>query len=117
MRIGVMVTEGPYQHQASDSAYHFVKAALARGHDVTGVFFYMDGVYNANGNIKPPGERSISLMWQEIAAQGVDLVFCMACSKFRGLDTNNVAEWVRGSGLGQLDRIIGNSDRFITFRD
>ena len=37
MKIGVLVLEGPYQHQAADSAYYFVKAALARGHQVTGV--------------------------------------------------------------------------------
>ena len=38
MKIGVMVLEGPYQHQAVDSAYHFIKAALAKGHEIVGVF-------------------------------------------------------------------------------
>ena len=33
MKIGVLVLEGPYQHQAADSAYHFVKAALAGDYD------------------------------------------------------------------------------------
>ena len=36
MRIGVMILEGPYQHQAADSAYHFVQAALALGHEISG---------------------------------------------------------------------------------
>jgi len=31
MKFGILVNEGPYQHQASDSAYLFCKAALARG--------------------------------------------------------------------------------------
>jgi len=31
MKFGVMVLEGPYQHEAADSAYHFVQAALACG--------------------------------------------------------------------------------------
>ena len=28
MKIGILVNEGPYQHQASDSAYLFAKAAI-----------------------------------------------------------------------------------------
>ena len=55
MKIGVMVQEGPYQHQASDSAWEFVQAALARGHEIVGVFFYTDGVYNVNRFMNPPG--------------------------------------------------------------
>jgi len=27
MKFGILVNEGPYQHQASDSAYQFTKAA------------------------------------------------------------------------------------------
>jgi sulfur relay (sulfurtransferase) complex TusBCD TusD component (DsrE family) len=34
MKFGVMVLEGPYQHQAADSAYYFVRAALARGQQI-----------------------------------------------------------------------------------
>ncbi len=29
-----LVNEGPYTHQASDSAYLFSKAALAKGHEI-----------------------------------------------------------------------------------
>ena len=32
MKIGILVSEGPYTHQAADSAYKFVTAALAAGH-------------------------------------------------------------------------------------
>ena len=34
MKLAVQVNEGPYQHQATDSAYHFTKAALEKGHEV-----------------------------------------------------------------------------------
>jgi tRNA 2-thiouridine synthesizing protein D len=47
MKFGIVVNEGPYQHQASDSAYLFCKAAIAKGHEVWRVFFYHDGVNNA----------------------------------------------------------------------
>ena len=48
MKLGVLVNEGPFTHQASDSAYQFTKAAIEKGHQVLRVFFYYDGVNNAN---------------------------------------------------------------------
>ena len=47
MKFGILVNEGPYQHQASDSAYLFCKAALAKGHEIHRVFFYHYGVNNS----------------------------------------------------------------------
>ena len=44
MKLGILVNEGPYTHQASDSAYQFAKAALEKGHEIFRVFFYSDGV-------------------------------------------------------------------------
>lgn len=54
MRFGIVVTEGPYTHQASDSAYRFTKAALEKGHEIFRVFFYHDGVNNATRFAVPP---------------------------------------------------------------
>ena len=34
MKLGIQINEGPYQHQAADSAYQFAKAALAKGHEI-----------------------------------------------------------------------------------
>ena len=54
MKIGILVLEGPYQHQAVDSAYHFTRAALARGHEIVGIFLFTDGVNSANRYIIDP---------------------------------------------------------------
>ena len=117
MKIGIMVLEGPYQHQAADSAYHFCQAARARGHEIVGIFLFMDGVNNINQFIKPPGERNISARFDELAAQGVPVVACTACAKFRGLRPNLKTEHVRLSGLGSLSQYLGDADRFVTFGD
>ena len=45
MNFGILVNEGPYQHQASDSAYLFAKAALDEGHTIFRVFFYHEVFY------------------------------------------------------------------------
>jgi tRNA 2-thiouridine synthesizing protein D len=117
MKIGVLVLEGPYQHQAADSAYHFVKAALERGHDITGIFLYTDGVNNANGYIKPPGERNIAKRFSELAEQGIDVIACTACARFRGFRRDMLADNVSLGGLGALAEYLRASDRFITFGD
>ncbi len=117
MKIGILVLEGPYQHEAADSAYHFVKAALARGHQITGIFLYTDGVNNANGYIKPPGERNIAERFGELGAQGIDIVACTACARFRGFRPDMVAEHVRLAGLGALAEYLKAADRFVTFGD
>ena len=117
MKIGVLVLEGPYQHQAADTAYHFIKAALARGHEITGIFLYTDGVNNANKYIKPPGERNIAQRFAELAAQGIDVANCTACARFRGFRRDMVAENMRMAGLGVLADHLKAADRFVTFGD
>ena len=37
MNFGILVNEGPYTHEASDSAYQFCRAALAAGFRISGL--------------------------------------------------------------------------------
>jgi tRNA 2-thiouridine synthesizing protein D len=117
MKFGVMILEGPYQHQVVDSAYLFIKAALARGHEIVGIFLYTDGVNNINKFINPPGERNISKRLSELGASGIDIVACTACAKFRGMRPDLAVENVRQSGLGSLAEFVRAADRFISFGD
>ena len=125
-----MISEGPYTHQAADSAYKFVSAALAAGHEVPRVFFYHDGVNVASRLTLPPqDERHIQQNWTALAKEHeVDLVVCVAAAQRRGLldegeatrngkDANNIAEGFRISGLGQLIEMGIQTDRLVTFGD
>ena len=119
MKIGILVNEGPYTHQASDSAYQFVVAALKAGHKVTRVFFYHDGVYNGSSLTEPPrDDRQIVERWGKLAAQyEVDLVVCVAAALRRGIRDQNLAEGFRISGLGQLVEAGIQNDRLVVFGD
>ncbi len=118
MKLSVLVLEGPYNHQASDSAYNFIQAALEKGHAIHGVFFYDDGVYNATKLMDPPqDDRHISKRWSELGAKGIDLVVCVAAAKRRGIVNDVLAPNIRISGLGQLASMIDESDRLVTFGD
>ena len=130
MKFGIVVNEGPYNHQASDSAYHFTRAALGQGHEVMRVFFYHDGVYNGSRLTTPPqDDRHITNRWTELAKDhDLDLVVCVAAAQRRGIvdadeqkrhgkDANNIAEGFRISGLGQLIETGIQADRLVTFGD
>jgi len=119
MKFGIMINEGPYQHQASDSAYLFCKAVIERGHEVDRVFFYHDGVNNATKLTEPPqDDRNIVQRWTKLAEEdGVDLVVCVAAALRRGIKDENLAAGFRISGLGQLVESGIQSDRLVVFGD
>jgi tRNA 2-thiouridine synthesizing protein D len=119
MNIGILVNEGPYTHESSDSAYLFCRAALAAGHQILRVFFYHDGVNNANRLTEPPqDDRNIVNRWSKLAAEHkVDLVVCVAAALRRGIKDENLATGFRISGLGQLIETSIQADRMVTFGD
>ncbi len=130
MKFGIIVNEGPYTHQAADTAYQFTKAALAKGHEVVRVFFYHDGVNNGTRLTTPPqDDRHIVNRWSALAEEhGLDLVVCVAAAQRRGIvdsaeakrhgkNADNLAPGFRISGLGQLIEAGILADRLIAFGD
>lgn len=130
MKFTIQVNEGPYTHQASDTAYNFATAALAAGHEIYRVFFYHDGVNNATRLTTPPqDDRNVVNRWSELAAKhGLDLVVCVAAAQRRGIadadeakrngkNADNIAPGFRISGLGQLIEGGIQSDRLVVFGD
>jgi len=130
MKLALLVNEGPYQHQASDSALQFVKAAVAKGHEIFRVFFYHDGVNNGTRLAVPPqDDRNITAEWTKLAQDhGMDLVVCIAAAQRRGVldaneakrqgkDGDNIAPGFRISGLGQLIEAGIQADRLVVFGD
>ncbi len=130
MKFGILVNEGPYQHQAADTAYHFTKAALDKGHEIFRVFFYHDGVNNGTRLTTPPqDDRNIISRWTSLAKDhDLDLVVCVAAAQRRGIvdageakrngkDADNIAPGFRISGLGQLIEAGIEADRLVVFGD
>jgi tRNA 2-thiouridine synthesizing protein D len=130
MKFTVVVNEGPYQHQSSDSALQFVRAALEKGHEIFRVFFYHDGVNNGTRLSVPPGDdRLLQKEWSELATEhNLDMVICIAAAQRRGimdakeaerqgLGADNIIDGFHISGLGQLIEGGIQSDRTIVFGD
>ncbi len=130
MKFGILVNEGPYTHQAADTAYHFTEAALKMGHEIVRVFFYHDGVnVGTRLGVPPQDDRNITTRWTALAEKySLDMVLCVAAAQRRGLldaaeakragkDTDNMAAGFTISGLGQLIEAGIQADRLITFGD
>jgi len=130
MKFAIMVNEGPYTHQASDSAYNFAASVLAKGHEIFRVFFYHDGVNNATRLTTPPqDDRNVISRWSKLAEEHkLDMVVCVAAAQRRGIvddgeakrngkDATNLAPGFRISGLGQLIEAGIQADRTVVFGD
>ena len=109
-------------------ALRFAQACAAKGHKVSQIFFYQDGVYHANRLASPPqDETNLVALWQAFKSEhGAELCVCVASTirrgvmdaaeaKRHGLDQHNLAEGFEIVGLGQLMSAKQSSDRLVTF--
>ncbi|MCX7108071.1 MAG: sulfurtransferase complex subunit TusD [Methylococcales bacterium] len=128
MKFAIQVNSSPYQSQVSCTAYQFINAVLAQGHEVFRVFFYNEGVFQAFKYATPPDDEfQITSQWTELAgSHQIDLVVCISAAQRRGLLCSDeakrqgkldddLAEGFRISGLGQWVEATLEADRFIVF--
>ena len=128
MRFAIQVNASPYQSNTGYSAYQFIKAVLAQGHEVFRVFFYHEGIYHAFKHNTPPDDvLQLTLCWSKLTQQHqVDLVVCISAAQRRGLlstdeaqrqgkQDDDLAVGFRIGGLGQWVEALLEADRVIVF--
>ncbi|WP_404466304.1 sulfurtransferase complex subunit TusD [Vreelandella aquamarina] len=128
MDYGLLVMGAPYTSAAPHSALRFAKTLISKGHRLTGVFFYQDGVHNASLLMTPPqDELNLRDAWIALHQEhGVALDVCIAAALRRGIMSEaeakrhgqahfNLAAPFELTGLGQLLTLQQRGDRLITF--
>ncbi len=128
MRFALMVTGPAYGSQQASSAWQFACALLASGHELDCVFFYQDGVSNANVLTSPASDEfDLVRAWQHLHEQHqVALHICVAAALRRGVvDENeasqqglpcaNLQPGFTLSGLGALAEAALTCDRVVQF--
>lgn len=128
MRYALLVQGAPYSHQASHSALRFAHALIECGHELSTVFFYHDGVYNASRLASPPqDEPHLVDAWIQLhESNGTALLVCVAAALRRGLIDEREARRhgkpgytleapFELTGLGQLIEAGVSHDRLVTF--
>ncbi len=115
MKLGILLTEGPFQTQRYQTATEIAKAALEKGHEVE-MFLFLDGVYNAlKTHDMPYAEKQPSDHFKEVISLGGKILACGVCVAARGLEGGKYfIEGIAVAGLPQLSEQIDRADRFIS---
>ncbi len=100
----LLVTGPAYGTQQASSALQFAQALLHSGHRLVSVFFYREGVLNANQLTAPAtDEFDLVRAWQQLAcANGVELNVCVAAALRRGITANDKQETCHPNSVGNL---------------
>lgn len=128
MQFTLLVTGPAYGTQHASSAWLFANALLAAGHTLSSVFFYREGVLNAN-QLTAPASDEFDLVrgWQQLQAEhGVALHICIAAALRRGIADQQQADALALAGanlqpgfelvgLGALAEAALSSERLVQF--
>lgn len=128
MRYTLMVTGPAYGTQQATSAFLFARALLTAGHQLDSVFFYREGVLNANQLTAPASDEfDLVRAWQALHQEhGVALNICVAAALRRGVSDSQEANRLQLagsnlqpgftlSGLGALAEAALNCERMVQF--
>ncbi len=124
----LIVNGGVYGEQSAHIALKFAHAVIEKGHRLERVFFYQDGVYNANALTLPANDEiNLSLGWLALSQKhNVQLETCIAAALRRGvvssveqeqhqLNSENLRQGYQQAGLGSLAQALIMSDRVVQF--
>ncbi|ACQ66853.1 sulfurtransferase TusD [Candidatus Williamhamiltonella defendens] len=125
----LLVTGPPYGTEQASSAYQFAKALLDTKHRLISIFFYQDGVFNANRFVTPASDEfDLVRAWHQLALDHhIMLNVCISAASRRGVgclqqeqiqsysSSYNLQNGFTLSGLTALVEALLTCDRVIQF--
>jgi len=117
-QIFTLLVEGaPYGTEASSLAYLFVQETLKK-HNINGIFFYQNGVFNANHLTNPAADEfDLVNSWSKLACKhGFKLIICSAAGERRGVIETNLASGYQIGSLSDLATLSLQSDKVVQFK-
>lgn len=117
-----LIVSTPPTDNKTYTALKFAQTVVAQGHTISGVFFYQDGVMNANQLVQTPSdELNLMTAWQEFHKQtDTPLHLCITAAERRGLTDSldndqvpNIALNFTISGLGELVVLTSQADKVV----
>ncbi|QNS01706.1 MAG: sulfurtransferase complex subunit TusD [Buchnera aphidicola (Pentalonia nigronervosa)] len=128
MNFTILVMGAAYGTQNASTAFLFCQSLVTTKHKLYSVFFYCDGVLNANKmNTPASDEFNLTKAWQELSKKYyVNLYVCIGSAFRRGVTNNvtmnnvndkqnNLAIGFQLSGLVELAYSIKICDRIVQF--
>ncbi len=112
--IAFCILSGPYTFQGTHTLVQLANAALAKGHEITGIFFFVDGVYNVNKRIKvEAGSLDLPAELEHLAGKGVKMVACSACAGYRGIGEGDMVPGAKIAGLATFGEFFEAADKVV----
>lgn len=122
----VLAIKSPvYGSQGAFLAYQVAEELLQAKHNIRQVFFFQEGVSNANAFVNPASDEvNLVEMWKKLTElHRVPLHLCIAAAQRRGVvdeqisasATYNLAEGFTLAGLGEFSQAVLKADRLLTF--
>lgn len=128
MNYTILVTGAAYGTQNASTAFLFCQSLVKTEHTLHSVFFYCDGVLNANNMTTPAvDEFNLITAWQTLSTKyKVNLYVCNSAALRRGIlpdceisnlkiKKGNLAFLFQLSGLMELANSIKICDRIVQF--
>jgi tRNA 2-thiouridine synthesizing protein D len=126
--IGILVTSSPTATQNILSALRMAQTIVSSEHKLLGVFFYQEGIHNANRlQIISSDEVDLYTAWTQLAnMHACPLMVCVTAAGKRGVLSQvdatendkehfNLTTPFQSVGLGDLAELMSNSDRLLQF--
>ena len=114
--IAFCVLSAPYTYQNTNTLVKLAHTALDKGHEVVGIFFFADGVFNVNKYIKVEGgSMHIPDELRKLEERGVPLAICSACANYRGITPENKLDGVEIAGVALFSEYFEDADRVVVF--
>lgn len=116
MRYVLAVKSSVYGSQGAFLAYQLAEALLQRGHHISQIFFFQNGVSNGNMWVDPASDE-INLVekWQKLAeTHRLPLHLCISAAQRRGIVEQNLANGFTLAGLGEFSQAVLTADRLLT---
>ncbi|MBF0785859.1 sulfurtransferase complex subunit TusD [Muribacter muris] len=117
MRYVMAIKHGVYGTQGAFLAYQFAEQLLHSGHHISQIFFFQDGVTNANRFVNPANDEvNLVECWQKLAqTHRLSLHLCISAAQRRGIVAENLAAGFTLAGLGEFSLAVLKADRLLTF--
>ncbi|QLB17086.1 tRNA 2-thiouridine(34) synthase TusD [Mannheimia varigena] len=122
----VLAIKSPvYGSQGAFLAYQVAEELLKANHRICQVFFFQEGVSNANVLVNPASdEANLVEKWRNLAkSHSLQLHLCIAAAQRRGIvdeqaagsRITNLAEGFTLAGLGEFSQAVLKANRLLTF--
>lgn len=111
------ISTEPYKYQAIDSLIEIGKAAIRKGHEIIGIFFFGTGVYNLKKEINcGTSIRNIPEKIEKFSNENrIPIAGCSTWISLAGLKEPEFIERATEVGLGDFSEWVIKADKLIAF--